>query len=169
MNCCCSCTCCFGVFMGAGLLIGWCLFFHFDKDAFYTFYSMHFSMDSAGCQEEMHAVKCMKKGIKGIESSYFLLHLITILYASMHRWSFLIFINKDNKIRKQSRKCIKDNSLKTCPSSKLLWVLNGTQQYTPLPSLNKTKRISNHTSAELSYLTAGMVWACNKHQVKHIS
>lgn len=49
----------FGVFIGAGLLIGWCLFFHFDKSAFYIFYSMHFFMDSACCQEEMRAVKCM--------------------------------------------------------------------------------------------------------------
>lgn len=166
MNCCCSCTCCFVwcIFWGRVayrvmlILSFWqgCIF-HLLQHAFFHGFSL-LSRRNACCK--MHEKRHWEQLL--------LLHLITILHTSMHRWSFVI-LTKGNKIRKQNRKCIKDNSLKACPSSKLLWSLNGTQQYTPLPSLNKTERISNHTSAELSYLTAGMVWARNKHQVKHIS
>lgn len=54
------CIALFDVLTGAGLLIGQG-FFHFNKGSFCTFYSMHFFLDSACCQEEMHAVKCTKK------------------------------------------------------------------------------------------------------------
>jgi len=66
--------------MGAGLLVGSCLFFHFDKCVFYTFYSMHFFMDLICCQEEMNAVKYIKKGTKDIERSYFLLYYFICVY-----------------------------------------------------------------------------------------
>lgn len=69
---------------------------------------MHFLMDSTCCQEEMDTVKCMNKGIKGIESRYFLQNSITVLYTSMsNAWSFSIFINKDIKLENKTENVLK--------------------------------------------------------------